>query len=61
MGELAVHKAKDHGVVSGVLVKRNFNCHIISARELGSECCLLYLRLVIFVILYESYFAFYTK
>ncbi|KAG7155877.1 Cleavage and polyadenylation specificity factor subunit 3-like [Homarus americanus] len=35
MGELAVNKPKENGVVSGILVKRNFNCHIISPKELG--------------------------
>ncbi|KAK7075515.1 Cleavage and polyadenylation specificity factor subunit 3 [Halocaridina rubra] len=35
MGDFALQKPKENGVVSGVLVKRNFNCHIISPRELG--------------------------
>ncbi|KAK3881838.1 hypothetical protein Pcinc_013744 [Petrolisthes cinctipes] len=35
MGDLAVLKPKENEIVSGVLVKRNFNCHIISPSELG--------------------------
>ncbi|KAK8719692.1 hypothetical protein OTU49_013855 [Cherax quadricarinatus] len=34
MGELAIHKPKENDVVSGIMVKRNFNCHIISPKEL---------------------------
>lgn len=37
MGDLALQKPKENDVVSGILVKRNFNCHIISPKELGSE------------------------
>ncbi|XP_076048104.1 cleavage and polyadenylation specificity factor 73 [Oratosquilla oratoria] len=35
MGELAVQKPKDGTNVSGILVKRNFNYHIIAAKDLG--------------------------
>lgn len=35
-GSLALNKPKESDVVSGVLVKKNFNCHIISPQDLSS-------------------------
>ncbi|XP_050730774.1 cleavage and polyadenylation specificity factor subunit 3-like [Eriocheir sinensis] len=35
MGELATLRPKENDIVSGILVKRNFNCHIISPKDLG--------------------------
>ena len=37
MGGLALSKAEEGHTVSGILVKKNFNCHIISPKELSSK------------------------
>ncbi|KAF2364148.1 Zn-dependent metallo-hydrolase RNA specificity domain [Trinorchestia longiramus] len=34
MGELVMEKPKEDQIVSGILVKKNFNCHIVSPDEL---------------------------
>lgn len=67
MGDLATQRPKENSIVSGILVKRNFNCHIISPKDLGSECvhhcCILLVLLsiifcffIIFVLVYHIYF-----
>lgn len=37
MGGLAVHDPKPGNTISGILVKRNFNYHILSSDDLSSE------------------------
>lgn len=36
MGALAVERPKPNNTISGILVKRNFNYHILSANDLNS-------------------------
>ncbi|XP_018017803.1 cleavage and polyadenylation specificity factor subunit 3 [Hyalella azteca] len=35
MGELVIEKPKEDQIISGILIKKNFNCHIVSPAELN--------------------------
>ena len=45
MGTLAVEEPKPGNTLSGVLVKRNFNYHLLAANDLPSECGSYYKKL----------------
>lgn len=38
MGKLAMHKPNPGDKVSGILVKRNFNYHLLEPADIPSEC-----------------------